>query len=142
MKKGRDARKILKKYQRNNFITGLVIVLVLLIIAVLGYLVVINSGEMTQDKFLDKANNCKPAIMDKEIGTITMELKINDDCSITKTVIDVLDTEPEAIQDLFLGASMTCTYDKGMFDEDYVNQISGNLGYCSGSLVDAVLAVI
>ena len=140
--KKRDANKILKKYRRNNFMTGLVIVLVLLIVAVLGYLVIINSGGMTQEKFLDKANNCQTATMEKEIGTITMKLKVNDDCSITKTVVAVAETEPEAIQDLFLGTTMTCTYDKGMFDETYVNQISGNLGYCSGSLVDAILAVI
>jgi len=98
--------------------------------------------ETGESDFIAKANQCAPAVTEVEINTATMRIESHDDCSITKTVIAMDETEPEEIRDLFVGSEMTCTYDRGAFDSDYVTQISGNLGYCEGSLVRAILAVI
>ena len=51
-------------------------------------------------------------------------------------------SEPKEIQDLFQGSTMTCYYEEGNFDEDYVDMISGNIVPCEGSMVDAILAVV
>ncbi len=61
---------------------------------------------------------------------------------MNKKVVNMDSSEPAEVRDLFVGAEMDCNYDKGNFDENYVTQISGNLGFCSGDLVDAVLAVL
>jgi len=96
----------------------------------------------TKQCFIDAANAGTPAVFENKVATITLMHMVEEPGVYLKTVTDVDTSEPQEIQDLFLGATMTCYYDEGNFDADYVDMISGNIVPCEGTLVDAILAVI
>ena len=124
------------------FLIGL---LVMIIIAALLYLMPAKEEIKicrTDSCLIDAANECTPAVLEKTISTVKMRLEVKEGCVLNKKVTDMDKTEPKEVRDLFIGAEMDCNYDMGNFDENYVTQISGNLGFCSGTLVDAILAVL
>ena len=92
--------------------------------------------------FIEKANECKPAKYTTIIGTSTIEIESLQGCILKKTVLNLDATEPQEIRDFFTGKYMTCTYEKGEFNDDFAYQISGPLEECEGPLVDAINAVI
>ena len=51
-------------------------------------------------------------------------------------------TSGKKILDLLLGKSLTCTYELGQFNTDWVNTISIGLDYCEGGLVDSMNIII
>lgn len=144
-----DVDKILKQAGQPWYMRGstLAVIIGLVAIGVIAYFFMQPAGigraiQTSEADFIAKANQCQPAVMETTINTATLRIESHNDCSITKTVTAMDETEPQEIRELFVGASMTCSYDRGAFDTDYVTQISGNLGYCEGDLVRAILAVI
>src|SRR4030042_927499 len=147
-----DIDKILAKHGygkpriNKSIIAGIAIaaVLVVAILLILRYFPVGETAgkalfmEVGESGFIRAANDCEAATYEKKIGTATFSMEITPDCIIIKKVIAMDESEPKEIRDLFVGAEMECTYDRGNFDTDYVTQISGNLGYCTGTLVDAI----
>ncbi len=117
-------------------------VLIVVLLAVLLFLLPGQNLCKTDECFIEAANECKPAILEKKIATADIRLEIKEGCVLNKKIIDMEEAEPEEVRNLFIGAEMNCNYDKGQFDDTYVEQISGNLGFCEGTLVDAVLAVL
>ncbi|OYT31823.1 hypothetical protein DRJ22_02295 [Candidatus Woesearchaeota archaeon] len=120
-------------------------VLIIVIIGILLYLMPAPGNVKvckTDACFIKAANECTPAVLEKKIATTTLRLEIKEGCVLNKKVIGMDSSEPKEVRDLFENAEMDCYYDKGKFDPTYVTQISGNLGYCSGPLVDAILAVL
>jgi len=91
---------------------------------------------------IEQANECKPAEYIVNIGTSTIKMEILSGCRLKKTIIKLDETEPVEIRDFFKGKSMTCTYEKGEFNNDFAYQISGPLDECEGSLKDAIEAVV
>lgn len=149
-----DIDKLLKEtgYGRKSwFNKNVAIVLGVAIVAVIAVIFAMQytpkeagrAAFMPQEKsFMEAANACEPAVIQKKIGTATLRFEIKEGCILQKEVIAMDETEPQEIRDLFVGSSMECDYEEGSFDSAYVEQISGNLGTCQGTLVDAILAVI
>jgi hypothetical protein len=92
--------------------------------------------------FIEAANAGTPAVFENKVATISLMNTVEEPGVYTKLVTDVDTSEPQEIQDLFLGAMMTCYYTEGQFDSDYIDMISGNIIPCEGDLVDAILAVV
>jgi len=96
----------------------------------------------TKQCFVNAANEGTPAVFENKVATISLMHTVEESGVYNKLVTNVDTSEPQKIQDLFLGASMTCYYPDGEFDPDYVDMISGNIIPCEGPLVDAILAVV
>ena len=96
----------------------------------------------TSSCFIKAANKCMPAIYETQIETVTLWLETTEDCKLKKKVVKVDSKEPESIQNLFNKAEMTCPYEKGEFDEKYIEQISYDMLTCQGTLVDAVKKIL
>jgi len=119
------------------YIISAIVILVFIIL-----MFVFNSISCDEICFIEKVNNCEPTVFTKSIDNITIMLESYDDCSLTKTIIALDETEPIEIEELFLDKSMTCTYEQGLFSEDLVKTLSGGIDYCEGELKDNILIVL
>ena len=142
MRRHEDFKKILQRFEapKRRMPVWPVVLGFILVIVFVAFM--FWPQELNETEFIARAQACKPAGMIKSIGTTTLKLSINSDCSITKRVVDISPMEPEAVRHLFFNTEIICAYEKGNFDTRHVTQISGNLAMCTGTIADAVLAVI
>lgn len=141
--KSSDIERLLQRTPQKSNKSALVIaVSVLVVLGLVAVYFTMGSRLVSEDVFIERANACQPAVFEKTIGTATMRLESKRGCVLEKTIIAMDESEPVEVRNLFIGAQMTCEYQQGAFDTRYVMQISGDLGSCQGSLVDAVLAVV
>jgi hypothetical protein len=119
----------------------LVIISVVAILFVVAFLFWFTNIGITdcdnQQCFIDMANQCKASIYEiNEAGTI-YKYESSSDCTFTKTITQVSDTEPGDIIDLFEGKSLNCEYIKNDFETKWVTTLLGSLDRCTGPLKEA-----
>ncbi len=116
------------------------IVLVIIFVPLLMYSVALTDCGSDPACFGGLANQCKQAKYTGIIAGATVSV-VARDCQLTKTILNLPETEPESIRTLFAGKSMKCVYPSGDFDSVYLEKITGNLQTCSGELIDAIQKV-
>lgn len=139
--------KSLEKQSKNKakyiFLTLLILVIVT---ALVYYLYITYTKEAkvcdSLDCFLESASACEPAVYVTKIATATIELKIDPGCTLIKKILRLDKTEPPEITAYFTGKEMTCFYDKGSFNQALATKLSGPLDECTGTLVDAIKAIV
>jgi len=98
-----------------------------------------QTTEMQQKAaFIAAANNCTSttATITDAVGTFTYTSTEN--CSFTKTLIQLNASEMQEMKTALEGKSMTCNYAQGSFDPRLVTSLVGGIEYCSGDLKDAI----
>ena len=91
--------------------------------------------------FADYANECKKVKMISTEDTATYELK-SANCVFTKKVLNMSETEPAAIRELFMGKTMECSYNQSSFNPDWIDTLIGGIEDCSGPLKEAIYEVV
>ncbi len=144
-------RRIRHKSISNKTVLGVVAIvglaaLILIIALMLGEIEPSGSAGIktchSDSCFIKAANNCEPAIYNTRIESLALRFESTKDCKLIKKVIDVDDTEPEKIQELFLGTTMVCPFQKGDFNKKYIEQISYDMLTCKGNLVEAIKKIL
>jgi len=87
--------------------------------------------------FITAADDCKTATFSNALAGSVFEYKTKN-CILTKTLIQINETEPAEIRDLLEGKSMTCNYAKGNFAPELVLTISIGIEACQGELKDGI----
>tara|TARA_Y100000034_G_C6907521_1_gene421623 strand:- start:66 stop:659 length:594 start_codon:yes stop_codon:yes gene_type:complete len=137
-----DKKSIKKSISKGNFflknkklIIGFFVILVLILI-IFG---VILSLDSCNDKecFVQSANLCEKAVFTQVEKTITVNYETKD-CVLIKKIIDLDNSEPKEVKDLFLNQEMSCNYEKGEFDSSFIESFSMNVVQCNGSLKDLI----
>jgi len=144
----RETERLLGRKKRDLVKPFLIVAAVVLLIIIV--LFALPKGEQqvatvtcdTRACFVELADECKPAQFTTKVETATIQLTTSNDCVLTKRIIALDPAELVQVRNLFEGTEMTCTYAQDYFDADYIDMISGNLNQCSGTLVDAVRAVV
>lgn len=95
----------------------------------------------TDECFLEHANMCTSAEYTKQIKTGLFKLSISSDCTLTKTLVSLVETEPERVKNLLEGKSMQCKYEQGNFNVGYVELFTGNVLLCEGPLRNAIESI-
>ncbi len=88
--------------------------------------------------FASDVNSCNDRIYVFNDSGIKFNFEV-EGCTLTKTVVGLPPNEPEAIKDLFLGKSLTCTFEKGEFDDRILTTLLSGLDNCEGELKDTFL---
>lgn len=118
-------------------ITAFTLALIILLI-LLTYFLLPEACD-TPACFIKAANECDPKIYENEEAGSIIKYQITSDCFLIKRVLEVAETEPQRIHDMFLGKLMVCDYaDK--FNPGFF-KLAWGLEYCEGPLKDAILAV-
>ena len=99
------------------------------------------SGCATKECFLTAANACRNESLRLNDSFGTM-LLYTSNCTLTKTILALDPKESRQIKDLVEGASMTCAYEKGKFDSDWMNSLVLGVEKCDGTLRDAIADLI
>jgi len=89
---------------------------------------------MTKECFIASANDCKAVQMtfSEEAGNFTYA--VSSDCLFTKTLTTPNPQETQDMKNLLKGKSLSCTYEKGNFDERWANYLIFGTEYCEGEL--------
>lgn len=97
------------------------------------------SGGVCQSKqcLIDAANDCGSA----EFNTQESYGEVNYltyDCTFIKNVTKLDAGEPEVVKKMLEGKGLYCTYEKGAFDERWVNSLTLGLDNCKGDLRESI----
>ncbi|MDO8661065.1 MAG: hypothetical protein Q7K43_04195 [Candidatus Woesearchaeota archaeon] len=128
----------ISSFSNKKSILGIIaIVLVVILVPFLVFRASLTNCGGDVACFGSLADQCKPAQYEGTIAGATVSV-VARDCRLTKTIIALPETEPDAVKSIIVGKSMTCVYPYLGFDKVYVTKITGNLQTCSGELVDAI----
>ncbi|MBS3122068.1 hypothetical protein J4434_04250 [Candidatus Woesearchaeota archaeon] len=92
----------------------------------------------TKECFINLANECKPSVYILDDAGTKYEFKSFLDCTFTKTITEISDSEPEPIKEMFAKRSFTCTYEKNNFEVKWIDTLLGGLDKCTGPLKEAL----
>lgn len=86
---------------------------------------------------ISEAENCKNAELTliEEAGTFEY---LSKGCLLTKTILALDESESEEIKQLLEMKSMTCGYEKGNFDANWVNSLILGIEKCEGELAETL----
>lgn len=109
--------------------------LISLLIPVIGNL---SAASCTDTEcFLSAANECKSVRMQQNEAGSLFEYSARD-CALTKTAKKLNESEPVEMRDLLEGKSMTCIYEQGALNENWISTLSIDIDSCEGELKDAI----
>lgn len=93
-----------------------------------------NSTCSDKTCFIAAANDCENASLTvtENVGTFTYSS--SDSCIFTKTLVSLNANETQEMKKLLEGKNMTCLYDKGKFDQRWVNSLVYGIENCTGDL--------
>ena len=125
-----------KFFARNKKLIISFFVILILIIITLGTMFFIN---FCNDKecFIEAANSCESSSFTQVENTITVKYS-TEDCILTKKIINLDNTEPKEVKDLFINLEMFCNYEKNNFDSSLIEGFSVQIDQCNGPLKDIV----
>ncbi len=92
--------------------------------------------------FVQNAQRCSPAVMERRIAGSVMRYETTDGCTFIKSFSVISASEPRPVHELFGGKMMTCTYEKGSFDMRWINTLTGDIARCEGELRDAFVELM
>jgi hypothetical protein len=129
-----------KAQKRPSFALFAIILIVILALSLAAYLLFFSAAEKkcpTAECFVTSADECESASFQQAQGGSIFEYSTKN-CILTKTVIQLNETEPPEIKELLEGKSMRCEYEKGNFDTELVGTISIGIENCTGELKDNI----
>lgn len=92
--------------------------------------------------FITKANQCKQAVYIEttDAGRIGYSVSSdnNDNCILTKEIVELSENEDPFIKEALKGKMMKCTYSKGEFNDQWTTSMIEGIEYCNGELKDAI----
>ena len=132
---------LLEKAQKRPFFALFAITLIaILALSLAVYFLFFSAAEKkcpTAECFIASADECESASFQSVHAGSLFEYKTKE-CMLTKTVIQLNETEPAEIKELLEGKSMKCEYEKGNFDTELVGTISIGIENCTGELKDSI----
>lgn len=95
----------------------------------------------SQECFIEKANKCENAelTLTQKSGTFKYSLK---NCTLTKTLVELQDADPQEIRTQFEGKNLTCRYRKDNFNPQWVSSLIFGLEYCKGDLKNSLASLL
>ena len=135
--------------KRNHvFAKAMVIVIAITAIALIAYFILPKGLlpsplESCADKtcFIQKAESCAPAkFLQDEKGTLVQYT--TKQCVLTKKIIKVSSQESAHIREAVAGKSMTCSYQQGYFNANWINTMTIDIQHCEGQLKDAIQSLL
>ena len=119
----------------NKFNTYLLLIPLLLIVGCAP------PGCMDKACFIDAANNCESLEIEVVETSGTFQYASND-CVFTKTVNSLNEDEAQDMKSLLEGKSLSCSYQQGGFNENWVNSLVVDIEDCDGDLKDTIAQLI
>jgi hypothetical protein len=100
-----------------------------------------SSGCATKECFFTAATACRNATLrlNDSSGTVLFSTS---NCTFKKTILALDPKESAQMKDLVEGTSMTCVYENGKFDTNWVNSLVLGVEKCDGTLKDALASLI
>ncbi len=92
--------------------------------------------------FVQNAQVCSPALMERQIAGSVMRYDVQDGCTLIKSFSVISASEPRPVHELFGGKMMMCTYEKGSFNVRWINTLTGDIAKCKGDLRDALVELM
>lgn len=92
--------------------------------------------------FVQNAQDCSPAVMERTIAGSVMRYETTEGCTLVKSFAVISASEPRSVHELFGGKMMTCAYEKGNFDMRWINTLTGDIAKCKGDLRDALVELM
>jgi len=102
------------------------------------------SGNLSPEQaaFIAAANKCSETNMTTTGIAGTFTYSVSSDCTFTKTLVRLNESETLGMKTMLEGKNMTCVYTKGNFDSRWVTSLVGGMEYCNGDLKDALAKLI
>lgn len=97
-----------------------------------------KSGCTTKDCFISAANQCSDSTLTLAEDAGTFTYSSSGGCVFTKTLVTPNANETQEMKNLLTGKSLTCKYEKGKFDQRWVNSLILGLENCQGDLKDTL----
>jgi hypothetical protein len=93
------------------------------------------TGCSTKDCFIAAANDCNETSLafQEDYGLVNYSAE---NCTFTKTIVRLNDNETQDMKNLLEGSSLTCTYGRGQFDENWTSSLIIDIDNCTGDLRD------
>lgn len=88
----------------------------------------------TKQCFIPLANNCTEIAMTLTEDAGVFRYSSSSSCVFTKTILSLDASETQEMKNLLEGKSLTCRYEKGKFDERWVNSLIFGTEKCEGEL--------
>lgn len=90
-----------------------------------------------KDCFADAANGCKDISItsNEDFGSAKYTAK---NCVFTKTIVSLAAGESQEMKKLLEGKSLSCQYEKGKFNDQWINTLILGIENCEGELRDAL----
>jgi hypothetical protein len=95
-----------------------------------------------QAAFIAAAGKCSETSMTATGIAGTFTYSVSPDCTFTKTLVRLNESETQGIKTMLEGKNMTCVYTPGNFDSRWVTSLVGGMEYCNGDLKDALANLI
>jgi hypothetical protein len=95
-----------------------------------------------QAAFIAAADKCSETSMTATGIAGTFTYSVSPDCTFTKTLVRLNETESQGMKTMLEGKNMTCVYTPGNFDSRWVTSLVGGMEYCNGDLKDALANLI
>lgn len=96
----------------------------------------------TDECFISEANACGTVEMDSEIPGGGWFRFYSKNCEFKKTVLNLYEDETQEMKDLLEGKSLTCKFESGEFDENWIHSPVKGLEKCEGELKDIIAQLI
>ena len=95
----------------------------------------------TKECFIAAANDCNDIglTLDEDFGVIEYTSK---ECMLTKKVISLDPSETKEMKELVEGKWMTCKYEKGEFDRNWLDSLILGMQKCEGKLKETLVDIL
>ena len=145
-------KDLLKKYMnmpkkssiimhKSQIIIGLIILAFIVFFVI--YIKSFSAADCSSEQcFLEKAQQCKASKYTAENQGIEFRFTTDNQCNFEKEIISLSPGEPNAIQELLQGKSMTCKYQKNNFNEQYLSTLLFGIDKCSGTLKEGLYEIM
>ena len=114
-------------------------------VAVLAIVVIsiftLNQISMTRERFIEKANLCEKAEFISTIEGTTYKF-LTENCVFKKKIIKLDKYEPEEVNDLFLNEELTCNYNEGEFNTNWIDYLTKDIENCEGELKEIIEEIL
>ena len=96
----------------------------------------------TKECFTASANDCKDSTLTFTEDAGVIRYSSSKDCVFTKTLVSLNVNESQEMKNLLQGKSLTCNYEKGIFDQRWVTSLIFGTESCEGELRDILVELI
>ena len=130
--------KLISTYSTKKIMAIAIISAIILLLIIIAAWPKTTNCDYDNDCFIEKADNCKSAVVRSTIGDGTIVKYTTKDCTLTKEIERFSATEPQQVKDFFKNKKMTCKYEKQDFNGAMLYGLSIGIEDCEGQLKDAI----